>query len=84
MFFAIIPLSDEPEDLIEKIQSIDKGAYVDYEGKVYFLHFSGTAKSLSEMVGFAKEGEESEGVVLKSTESFGFANKSLWRWIGEE
>lgn len=89
MNYAVVPLTNGKEDIRGAIERIDKSYYSDYAPDIYFVRFSGTARALSEKLGFGNddeddnddEDEERSGIVLLIDGYFGYANADLWTWL---
>ena len=86
MIYAVIPLIEAAKspELKNRISKVDDGAYDEYAPQVYFVSYSGTAKSLADLLGFTTPGKEPvDGVVIKIEDYFGYGNKNLWGWLKE-
>ena len=81
MIYVVIPLSNEPDNILDRIRNIDKGAYDSYAPNAYFLQFRGTAESLAKLLGFSMHTDQKRGVVLDFNGHYGCANADLWEWI---
>ena len=83
MNYAVVPLTNGKEDIRRAIEEIDKSYYSDYAPDIYFVRFSGTARALSEKLGFGNEDEDEElsGIVMLIDDYFGYANADLWTWL---
>ena len=81
--YAVIQLTKEkdPEKILSVIRDLDSAAFVQYASEgVYFIRFNGTAKQVSEHVGFSSGPKT--GVVLGISQYHGFASRDLWNWMG--
>ena len=79
--FAVVPLSGDSAQLLERIEGIDSSFYDAYGPTVFFVRFNGTAQSLSNRLKFSSEDRDGSGFVLAVDDYFGHANKSLWDWL---
>lgn len=95
MLYAIVPLhltEDESLALKEEVQKLlnrDSAAllppvhvYDEHAPDLYFLTYEGTARELSNKLGYGKEDSKiGSGVVMRVSSHFGYAKKSLWEWL---
>ncbi len=80
--YMILPLDGvDAGALSRKINDIcpPGSRYDGYAPKVWFVSFRGTAKQLSDAVGFT-EGP-AEGVVAAIGSNWGYAYEDLWTWV---
>ena len=96
MIYAIIPLSPLNEHItvlsekIEKLSTIDPNTqapppiphiYKDYSPKIYFVTFQGTARELSDLLGYGDDLDIGIGIVMRLGNNYGYASQSLWEWL---
>ena len=91
MIYIIIPIddgltTDADRALIrEKIGTVTGKVFSDYAPQFYAAQYDGSAKDLSDELGFEKEPEHPRMVVVKSSVEniFGYASNRFWKWMAE-
>ena len=96
MVYAIVPLSSYSEQnsaLRKKIEGLSSGesntqahppilhVYKDYAPKIYFVTYQGTARELSDLIGYGNDSEIGVGLVMHLGNNFGYASSTLWEWM---
>ena len=82
--YAVIHLKrdENPDEFVKNVQELDAAAFVQYASEgVCFIRFNGTARQLSEKVGFSKNDNPKTGIVIGVSQYFGFASGDLWNWM---
>ena len=85
--YMVVPLGgDDLNAFRTSIQELGShtAIYDDYAPRAWFVSFDGTAKQLSDKLGFTiREGNEKPitGVVTGIDGYYGFGSKDLWVWL---
>ena len=82
MIYAVAALSDSAE-LPDSILRLDLPTYREYEPRVWFVVYDGTASELTDII-WPDHGRNYTipyGIVLPVRSSNGFASGRLWEWI---
>ena len=79
MIYAVIPTGNEGK-LQSKIEELGEKCYDGLAPKVYLVDFNGTARSLSDKLGFNKDGQV-VGLIAGMTSYDGWADPDVWEWI---
>ena len=89
MIYIIIPIDDDRTTdadralIREKIGAVTGEVFSEYAPQFYAAQYEGSAKDLSEELGFEKEPEHPRMVVVESSAEhiFGYASNRFWKWM---
>lgn len=80
--FAIIHQSDvDPENLEAVLTKNYKNNFFRLTEDSWLVAVKGTAKEVSETIGFGDSGGPGSAVVFELGSYFGYAQKNVWEWI---
>ena len=79
MIYVVVP-TDNEETLQRGIKEFGDQCYDGLAPKVYLVDFNGTARSLSDKLGFNKE-DRVVGLVIGLASYDGWADPDVWEWI---
>lgn len=84
--YAVIQLMREhnSNEIEKNLRDIDGNVCLTYSNLgIYFVRYTGTAKQISERVGFSRDHGKELGMVISVDRGkmFGFASKELWSWM---